>query len=43
MLLWWWCGVLAGGPPGAPPTFLPAWAMNSNTFIGITAPQPVPK
>jgi hypothetical protein len=43
MLLWWWCGVFAGGPAGAPPTFNPVWAMNRNQYIGPTLRQPVQK
>lgn len=38
MLLWWWCGVLAGGPAGIPPAFKVAWARNANTISGPTAP-----
>jgi len=39
MLLWWWCGVLSGGPAGAPPTFKPFFARYANTIvIGPTTP-----
>lgn len=32
----------AWGPP-AVPVFKPAWAANSNVYIGLTPPQPVNK